>query len=78
MITTFQLRAARAGVGIKLKDLSKITKIGYVTLSKIEEGAVYNVPKIHRSTLEKIIRFYNSCGIRFVDNNSIIIEFRQT
>ncbi|RYE15546.1 MAG: XRE family transcriptional regulator [Rickettsiales bacterium] len=77
MITIFQLRAARSGIGITLKDLSKITQIGYVTLSRIERGAVYDNCKIPVCILEKLIKFYNQCGVRFVDNNSVVIDFEQ-
>lgn len=78
MISTFQFRAARFGVGITLTELGKITKIGYVTLCKIEEGPVFRYPKLRKSTLEKLINFYKQCGVSFISNNSIVIEFKST
>lgn len=73
MISTFQFRAARSGIGITLKELGNIIKVGYVTLCKIEEGPV---SKATKSTLEKIIGFYKQCGVSFIDNNSVVIEFK--
>lgn len=76
MISTFQFRAARFGIGITLKELGNVTKVGYVTLCKIEEGPVSRYPRLRRSTLEKIVNFYKQCGVSFIDNNSVVIEFK--
>lgn len=76
MISTFQFRAARSGLGITLAELSRITNIGYATLWKLEKGKVFNQPKLRKETLKKIEIFYSNCGIKFFNNNTVSIEFK--
>ena len=66
MISVFQFRAARSGIDITLKDLSK----------SIEESSVFEIPKISKLNQKKITDFYSSCGVKFIENNSVTIDFK--
>ena len=74
MITVFQFRAARYGIGISLHNLSEMTGISYATLCKLEQGPLYAFPKLHKTTLEKLIAFYQTCGVIFESSNIVKVN----
>ncbi len=74
MITVFQFRAARYGIGISLQNLSEMTGISYATLCKLEKGPIYAFPKLHKTTLNKLIAFYQTCGLVFQDYDTVKVN----
>lgn len=79
MITTFQLRAARAGIGLSLSELADKLKgaglkVGRATLQRLEAGNAAEVPDALASTLQKIQTYYEGEGIEFLPGNGVRLK----
>lgn len=74
MLTGFQVRAARAGVNLKLKDLSDNTGIALATLKRMEKTEVFEFIQSKQSTIKKLLEFYNACGIYFEGVNGLVAK----
>ena len=64
MITSDQIRAARAMLRWSGKDLAEKTGLGFSTLMRLE--SLEGVPRTHAKTLEAIERAFQDAGIEFI------------
>jgi transcriptional regulator with XRE-family HTH domain len=64
IITSSQLRAARAALGLTFADLAKGTGIGLATLKRYENAA--HIPASKKNNLSALVAFYASAGIAFI------------
>ncbi len=64
MITTEQIRAARAIVRITVADLAVLSGVGVATIKRIEAGM--GIPKAHARTLDQITRALFEAGVEFI------------
>ena len=64
MITSQQIRAARALLRITVVDLANASGVGIATIKRIE--AVNGIPPAHARTLDQISRALSEAGIEFV------------
>ncbi len=74
MITGFQIRAARAGINIKLKELSISTGISLPTLKRMEKIETFEFVQSNPSTIKKLLEFYQACGIEFLEANGVLVK----
>ncbi len=73
-ITVFQLRAARAGLGLSISELHRKTNIGRGTLSKIEQQTPNLPPSCSLTTVFHLRKFFESCGVSFETPNKISFD----
>lgn len=73
-ITAFQLRAARAGLKLKLKYVSNQIKISHATLCKIENEDLIDLSIFNASTIKKLTQYYESWGIKFGKQNTLYFK----
>lgn len=64
MITTEQIRAARAILRVTVVELSEKSGIGVATIKRLEAGR--GVPAVHTRTLEDIQKALNAMGVEFI------------
>lgn len=64
MITSNQIRAARAMLRWSGKDLAEKTGLGFSTLMRLE--SLEGVPGTHAKTLEAIEKAFENAGIQFI------------
>jgi len=64
LITTEQIRAARAILRITVLELSEKSGVGVATIKRLEAGR--GVPSVHTRTLEEIQKALNVMGVEFV------------
>jgi len=64
LITSQQIRAARALLRITVVDLANASGVGVATIKRIE--AVNGVPPAHAKTLDQISRSLSDAGIEFI------------
>ena len=64
MITTEQIRAARAILRITVVELSEKSGVGVATIKRLEAGR--GVPAVHARTLEGIQKALNVMGVEFI------------
>ena len=64
MITSDQIRAARAMLRWSGKDLAEKTGLGFSTLMRLE--SLVGVPGTHAKTLEAIEKAFEAAGIQFI------------
>jgi transcriptional regulator with XRE-family HTH domain len=64
LITSDQIRAARAMLRWSGKDLAEISGIGFSTLMRLE--SLEGVPSTHAKTLEAIEKAFEKAGIEFI------------
>jgi transcriptional regulator with XRE-family HTH domain len=64
LITTEQIRAARALLRITAAELSTASGVGVATIKRLEAGR--GVPAVHARTLDQISRALTSLGIEFI------------
>jgi len=64
LITSDQIRAARALLRWSGKDLAEKTGLGFSTLMRLE--VLDGVPSAQAKTLEKIQRAFEEAGIQFI------------
>ena len=64
MITSQQIRAARALLRITVVDLANASGVGVATIKRIE--AVNGIPPAHAKTLDQISRSLSDAGIEFI------------
>ena len=74
MLTGFQARAARAGVGITLSELSINTGISAATLKRMEKVGQFDFVSSNSKTIDKLLDFYRACGIEFTEENGLMIN----
>lgn len=63
-ITSEQIRAARAALGVTVKAVAEATEIGIATLKRYE--ATTGVPKSRKGHLDTLKKHYESVGIEFI------------
>jgi len=63
-ITSEQIKAARAALGISVAEVANFTNIGLATLKRYE--AVSGVPKSRKGHLNTLRSFFESAGIEFI------------
>jgi transcriptional regulator with XRE-family HTH domain len=64
LITTEQIRAARAILRITVVELSEKSGVGVATIKRLEAGR--GVPAVHTRTLEEIQKTLNVMGVEFI------------
>lgn len=64
MITSEQIRAARAILRMTVADLSAASNVGVATIKRIE--AVNGIPPAHAKTIDQITQAMNLAGVEFV------------
>lgn len=64
MITSEQLRAARALLRISVIELSQIAKVGSATIKRIEAGS--GLPSANARTLNSLVKALQASGVEFV------------
>ena len=64
MITTEQIRVARAILRVTVVELSEKSGIGVATIKRLEAGR--GVPAVHTRTLEDIPKALNAMGVEFI------------
>ncbi|GHT93154.1 hypothetical protein FACS1894122_07960 [Alphaproteobacteria bacterium] len=70
-ITVFQLKAARAGLGLTATDLHKRTGIGRATITRIESQDMSKPPKCNLTTVYHLKTFLETCGVVFENQSKI-------
>ena len=73
-ITVFQLRAARAGLGLSISELHHKTNIARATLSNIEQQMPNFPPTCSIKTIFQLRKFFESCGVSFESPNKIAFD----
>ena len=73
-ITVFQLRAARAGLGLSMSELHRKTGVSRITLSKIERQTPNLPPSCSLTTVFHLRQFFESCGVSFEIPNKISFD----
>ena len=63
-ITSEQIKAARAALGLTIKNVADATEIGTATLKRYE--ATTGVPKSRKGHLDTLRRYFESAGIQFI------------
>ena len=76
MITSEQIRAARAYLRISVVEASKLSGVGVATIKRLE--AQDGVPSVHARTLELLESAFNELGIEFIGspNNGAGVRFK--
>jgi transcriptional regulator with XRE-family HTH domain len=64
LITTEQIRAARAILRITVVELSEKSGVGVATIKRLEAGR--GIPAVHTRTLEEIHKALNVMGVEFI------------
>ncbi len=64
MISSEQLRAARAMLRISVVDLSLMAKVGVATIKRIEAGS--GLPSANIRTLDSITKALQLAGVEFI------------
>lgn len=64
MITTEQIRAARAILRITVAELSIASGVGIATIKRLEAGR--GVPSVHTRTLDQIFQALTGLGVEFI------------
>lgn len=64
MISSEQLRAARALLRITVVELSKMADVGVATIKRIEAGS--GLPSANIRTLDSITKALKNAGVEFV------------
>ena len=64
MITTEQIRAARAILRVTVAQLAETSGIGIATIKRLEAGR--GVPSVHTRTLEEIQKSLIAMGVEFI------------
>ncbi len=64
MITTEQIRAARAILRITVVELAEKSGVGVATIKRLEAGR--GVPAVHTRTLDEIQKALNLMGVEFI------------
>lgn len=73
-LTVFQLRGARAALGLNLVELGNLTNFSPATLSKLEQGHVTAYIKSTYLDIDVLRRFFNKEGISFPEAFTIRID----
>jgi len=63
-VSSVQIRAARALLGISSQELAKIAQVGWATVRRFEEST--GIPKSRGGTLERVLTVFKELGIEFV------------
>lgn len=71
MLTVFQIRAARAGLGLTSQELAAASKVGRNTILSLETGEPGTEPEALASTLRKLRDYYESAGVEFLPGNGL-------
>ena len=64
MITSQQIRAARALLRITVAELAEMSEVGIATIKRIE--AVNGIPPSHARTLDQLVRTLTNAGVDFI------------
>lgn len=64
MITSAQIRAARALLRITVNDLAEMSKIGIATIKRMEAGN--GIPPAHARTLDQLSKALEMAGVEFI------------
>ncbi len=64
MITSEQIRAARALLRISVIQLAKLSEVGEATIKRIEAGR--GLPSANIKTLDSITKAFEKSGIEFI------------
>jgi len=64
LITTEQIRAARAILRITVVELAEKSGVGVATIKRLEAGR--GVPAVHTRTLNEIQKALNLMGVEFI------------
>jgi transcriptional regulator with XRE-family HTH domain len=78
MLTSPQIRAARALLGWLQEDLAKKSKVGLATIQRLEKGQ--SVVAAHVSTVIKLQSALEKAGIKFLfqdDTGGIGVRFKR-
>ncbi len=70
-ITTFQLKAARAGLGLSISDLHNLTGISRATITRIEKQPINEPPICSPITVYHLRQFFEAHGVVFESENKI-------
>ena len=63
-ITSEQIKAARAALGLTVKSIADATDIGLATLKRYE--ATTGVPKSRKGHLDTLRQYFEAAGIEFI------------
>lgn len=74
MLTGFQVRAARAGINLKLSDLSTNTGISIASLKRMEKVGTFEFIHSKNNTISRLLEFYHACGIEFIETNGVVVK----
>ena len=64
MITSAQIRAARALLRITVNDLAEMSEIGIATIKRMEAGN--GIPPAHARTLDQLSKALEMAGVEFI------------
>ena len=76
MISSLQLRAARAMLMLTAKQIHDYTGIATITLSRIENSHSFNINS-KATTIQKLQSFYEEHGVFFENDNTIFFELQE-
>jgi len=66
LITSGQIKAARALLGISIADFAKLAGIGFTTLVRLESSD--GVPSGNIRTFEAVQKAFEQAGVEFIGN----------
>jgi transcriptional regulator with XRE-family HTH domain len=64
LITSGQIKAARALLGISIADFAKLAGIGFTTLVRLESSD--GVPSVNIRTFEAVQKAFEQAGVEFI------------
>jgi DNA-binding XRE family transcriptional regulator len=70
-VTVFQLRAARAGLGMSISELHQKTGIGRSTITRIEQQPLNEPPSCNPTIVYHLRQFFETNGVIFENANKI-------
>ena len=73
MITSDQIRMARAALHISVRELAKIADVAAMTVTRIENGHSGG----YAETLRKIQRALEKAGVEFIDGDAPGVRLRK-
>ena len=71
MLTMFQIRAARAGLGLNAKEAAENSGVSRNTILTLEKGEPDKGPDALASTLRKMQEYYETAGVEFMPDNGL-------
>jgi DNA-binding XRE family transcriptional regulator len=76
-ITVFQLRAARAGLGMSISELHQKTGVGRSTITRIEQQPPNEPPSCNPTIIYHLRQFFETNGVVFENVNKVSFSLQE-